>query len=391
MTLTNAKINTVRNINLIYVFSTNSIFNNENTKYIGIKLVYNNSTVLEVDYRDPLFSELIKKVLDRYNKEKSSRNIILLGDFTKKLINESSFYALEEKENKGNQIDYYSYENKLLNKYKPYLFEIINMVFREILKYESFNILNLEGYNKSFVLDYEIIGTKKSTKIMIYNKENKMYFKIGILETNECISGIISETDNEVNVEYKFGKYTGSSKYDALNSECIKKIYFNKDLYFADDHIETVLESDKSLVSKYLKELGIDNANILKVNDDTFLCFYSDSVTRDEQILYNDNLVFINLEKDMIKVIKSVKEGFEKYDGIVSVVLDSKEDSITIRKVSSIGETILVKEKCIDNDYTYELLCTEDDKDLREDIDFEAFCEENIATIEDIKQYKKRC
>ena len=52
------KINEIRNLNLIYVFSTNSIFDNDNKKYVGIKLVYNNASILEVDYKDPLFGSL---------------------------------------------------------------------------------------------------------------------------------------------------------------------------------------------------------------------------------------------------------------------------------------------------------------------------------------------
>ena len=96
------KINEIRNLNLIYVFSTNSIFDNDNKKYVGIKLVYNNASILEVDYKDPLFGLLIKRVLERYNKEKDKRNIILLGDFTKELIKNASFYVLEGSEEKNN-------------------------------------------------------------------------------------------------------------------------------------------------------------------------------------------------------------------------------------------------------------------------------------------------
>ena len=128
------RVNEIRNLNLIYVYSTNSIFDKDNNKYVGIKLVYNNASILEVDYRDPLFGLLIKRVLERYNKEKNQRNIVLLGDFTKELIQNASFYVLEEKEEKHNQIDYYSYEKKLLNKYKPYLFETLKDIFNEIFK-----------------------------------------------------------------------------------------------------------------------------------------------------------------------------------------------------------------------------------------------------------------
>ena len=389
MALTNSKINTVRNINLIYVFSTNSIFDKKSNKYVGIKLVYNNSTVLEADYKDPLFGELVKRVLDRYNKEKNSRNIILLGDFTKKLINESSFYVLDEKEEKNVQINYYSYENKLLNKYKPYLFDTINLVFKEILKIETFNILNLDGYNKNFKLDYEINGIKRNTKIMIYNKENEMYFKLCNLETNEYISGVIKESNNEVDVEYKFGKYTGISKYDALNLDVIKKIYSNKELYYMNDNVDTLLDEDKVKVSKYLKALNIDNANVLKVNDDTYLCFYSSNTIKDGQVLYKENLIFINLEEDIIRIIKSEKEGFSKYDGIVSVLLDTKEDSITIRKLFEVNKNILIEEKCIDGDYTYGLTITNDDKNLKNEFNIDEFDLQDINSIEDIKKYKK--
>ena len=144
------KINEIRNLNLIYVFSTNSIFDNDNKKYVGIKLVYNNASILEVDYKDPLFGSLIKRVLERYNKEKDKRNIILLGDFTKELIENASFYVLEGSEEKNNQIDYYSYENKLLNKYKPYLFETIKLISNEILKNPTFEINSMNGYNRKF-------------------------------------------------------------------------------------------------------------------------------------------------------------------------------------------------------------------------------------------------
>ena len=147
------KINEIRNLNLIYVFSTNSIFDKDNKKYVGIKLVYNNASILEVDYKDPLFGLLIKRVLERYNKEKDKRNIILLGDFTKELIENASFYVLEGSEEKNNQIDYYSYENKLLNKYKPYLFETIKLISNEILKNPTFEINSMEGFNRKFRLD----------------------------------------------------------------------------------------------------------------------------------------------------------------------------------------------------------------------------------------------
>ena len=40
------KVNEIRNLNLIYVYSTNSIFDKDNNKYVGIKIVYNNASIL---------------------------------------------------------------------------------------------------------------------------------------------------------------------------------------------------------------------------------------------------------------------------------------------------------------------------------------------------------
>ena len=388
MALTSNKINTVRNINLIYVFSTNSIFNKESNKYVGIKLVYNNSTIIEADYKDPLFGELIKRVLDRYNKEKNSRNIILLGDFTKKLINESNFYVLDGKKEKKDQISYYSYENKLLNKYKPYLFETIKLVFNEVLKCGSFNIENLEGYNKMYKLDYSIDGVKKRSKIIIYNKGNSMYFKMANVDNNDYISGVISEESNLIKVEYKFNKYTGVSTYDAYNMDNKREIYVDNNLYYINDNLDTVLEEDKNKVMTYLSLLGLNDVNILKVNDDTFLCFFSDSSIKDGQILYKDNLIFVNLEENIVRIINSKKEGFSKYAGIVNVLLDSKSDSITIRKLFEINKNILIKEKCIDDDYSYSLDLLDEDVDLKRII-LDEFEEKDIDSVEDIKQYKK--
>ena len=39
------RVNEIKNLNLIYVYSTNSIFDKDNNKYVGIKIVYNNDSI----------------------------------------------------------------------------------------------------------------------------------------------------------------------------------------------------------------------------------------------------------------------------------------------------------------------------------------------------------
>ena len=386
-----SKINEIRNLNLIYVFSTNSIFDSENNKYVGIKLVYNNGSILEVDYKDPLFGSLIKRVLERYNKEKTKRNIVLLGDFTKKLIENASFYVLEGKEDKNNQINYYSYENKLLNKYRPYLYDALKMIFNEIFKNVSFEIPNLEGFNRKFRLDYNISGISKSTNVLIYNKDNELHFKIGNIEnSNEYIIGTIKQTNNKVITEFSYGKYRGKLQYDPLNDESLREIYADDYLYYINDNNDTLFDEDIKKVKYYLDQIGVTNTErILKVNDNTYLCFYNENIEKEGELLYRENLIFINFLEDRVDVTKTMREGFSKYDGIISVLLDEAEDTITVRKLYDLNSEYLVKETCKDNDYSYGVLDIDTDRNLSSDYSLEGFKNIEVETIDSIKQYKK--
>ena len=385
------RVNEIKNLNLIYVYSTNSIFDKDNNKYVGIKIVYNNASILEVDYKDPLFGLLIKRVLERYNKEKSQRNIVLLGDFTKKLIENASFYVLDQEEEKNNQIDYYSYENKLLNKYKPYLFETLKAIFNEIFKNYSFKIISLEGFNRKFRLEYSISGVFKSTNMMIYNKDNELHFKIGNIEnSNEYINGTIKQTNNKVISEFNYSKYKGKLEYDALNNEATHEIYADSYLYYINDNKETIFDDDMGKILYYLEQLGIPYTDkILKINDNTFLCFYSENIDKDGELLYRENLIFMNFSEDRIDISKTMREGFSKYDGIVSVLLDENEDTITIRKLYDLNNEFLVKEVCKNDDYSYGVTSLDTDKNLSLYYSLDSFDNISVDTIDSIKQYKK--
>ena len=392
------RVNEIRNLNLIYVYSTNSIFDKDNNKYVGIKIVYNNASILEVDYKDPLFGLLIKRVLERYNKEKNQRNIVLLGDFTKELIQNASFYVLEEKENKNNQIDYYSYENKLLNKYKPYLFETLKLILNEIFKNYSFKIISLEGFNRNFKLEYSISGVSKSTNMIIYNKDNELHFKIGNIEnSNEYIIGSIKQTNNKVISEFNYGEYKGKLEYDALNNETVHEIYADSYLYYINDNKKLIFDEDMGKILYYLEQLDIPYTDkVLKINDNTFLCFYSENIDKDGELLYRENLIFMNFSEDRIDISKTMREGFSKYDGIVSVLLDENEDTITIRKLYDLNNEFLVKEVCKNDDYSYGVTSLDTDKNLSSyyssdgvHYSLDSFDNISVDTIDSIKQYKK--
>ena len=52
MDLITAQISEIKNLNLIQIYATDSIFNNNTNKYIGARVVFNNNNVLSLNYKD---------------------------------------------------------------------------------------------------------------------------------------------------------------------------------------------------------------------------------------------------------------------------------------------------------------------------------------------------
>ena len=84
-----------------------------------------------------------------------------------------------------------------------------------------------------------------------------------------------------------------------------------------------------------------------------------------------------------------MKEGFSKYDGIVSVLLDEKEETTTLRKLYDLNNEFLIKEISKNNDYIYEVTCLNEDRDLSSNYSLDGFEHIDVDTIDSIKQYKK--
>ena len=84
-----------------------------------------------------------------------------------------------------------------------------------------------------------------------------------------------------------------------------------------------------------------------------------------------------------------MKEGFSKYEGLISVLLDEKEDVTTLRKLYDLNNEFLIKETSKDNDYQYEVTCLSEDRDLSSNYSLDGFDHIDVNTIDSIKQYKK--
>ena len=161
-------------------------------------------------------------------------------------------------------------------------------------------------------------------------------------------------------------------------------------MYYIDDSSETILDEDYKKIKYLLEKMGIqDIVNLLKVNDNTYLCFYSQNLNKDGELLYRDNLILLNFSEDRVDIVKTMKEGFSKYEGLISVLLDEKEDIITLRKLYDLNNEFLIKETGKDNDYQYEVTCLNEDRDLSSNYSLDGFDHIDVNTIDSIKQYKK--
>ena len=63
MELKEVQISEIKNLNLIYVFTTDSIFKKGSNKYVGARVVFENNTrSFALDYKDKHFQKFIKRI-----------------------------------------------------------------------------------------------------------------------------------------------------------------------------------------------------------------------------------------------------------------------------------------------------------------------------------------
>ena len=389
MVLRQEKINEIKNLNLIYVYTTDSIFKNDTDKYVGIKVVYNNNYIIDGKYSDNNFELLIKRVIDRYNKEKDVRNIILLGNLTKDLVNSASFHVLENSTELNNQIPYYNSEDKEIMRYKNYLLEAFNIIMKKILMFENIENINLRGINRKYKIDYTLAGKKSSVDLIIYKDENTLYFKLNQIEgKRHLVEGTIEEKLGSIITDINVDDFYLNLVYDAYNNEIIKHIDYKDETYYHEDSIDTILSSELDTLNYYLSIAGINEIdNIIKVNDNTYIgCVYKEKNENDE-LLYDCTNILISIDKDRVSLTKIKYEGFSKYQGEIKVLLDKDFTETILRKYNMQDKNSIIIETNNNNSYKYEIINIEDDIDLTNPFNKENSREIEIESIEDIKKF----
>ena len=406
MELKEVQISEIKNLKLIYVFTTDSIFKNESNKYVGAKVVFGKNKTFSLDYTDKYFSLFIKKILERYHKEKDKRKIILLGDLTKKLISDSSFAILDKKETKGTQkegLPSYNTSDNEIKRYEGFLKEVFETILTIYKNYEVLEINNINGFNNKFVLTYSIGPVKKQIPIIISKIEDGVLeFRLSYVDGSKIpVSGTLTHDGGNIDISWKSNdeKLTGTISYNSLEDMIERKVESDGETIIYDESKNTILEEDISLINFYFELCGLNiPSHILKTGNNTYLMSDEMTLNDDEkELLYSNISALLNISDDEVKIKYCVKNCFSKYNNQINTVLDEEVEEYTLRKIEIEDKKgILLEHKSSSSSssdvYEHEFIELQDEVDMTRIFNIEKryFVDKELKTLEQAKQYIKQ-
>ncbi|MCH5166674.1 MAG: hypothetical protein J1F35_02155 [Erysipelotrichales bacterium] len=360
MDLTEVKISEIKNLGLIYVYSTDSVFTDEENKYLGIKVSYDNSkNFIQMDYKNPHFPSLVKKIISQYYKEKDNRNIILLGNLTNKFIEDDEIRRIAEERQKyqSEGLTLFGTRVEKLKAFEPYLKETIGFILKYLKRYDGVTIGEIDGYNKKFIVNYSIGSVNKQLQMIIgFIDDRTIDFRIGAINGEAIdIQGKITNNFNEVVVEWNNTSKNGNGiiVYDVNNAIVEKKVTISgEDLYHQTEG-DTITNSDIELINFYLKLFGISwDKEFMKTGDNNFIFGYDNNdITKEEDALVINHGMQLFITDDEVVLKYVVRDSLKKYKNSFHVDLDEELCEITVKKVIIDNETHLLIEKTSGNSY----------------------------------------
>lgn len=401
MDLIEAKIAEIKNLNLIYIFTTDNILKNKTDKYVGVKVLYDKDKTFSLDYKSEHFETFMKRILVRYNKEKSKRNIILLGDLTKKLV-QDSFFALKEEKKESNQTSSIIVNAKKNNVklYQKYLNKILKMILKSTNDYECVNIDSIDGFNHKYVVNYSIGNIKKELYMLLFVDKDSLDFKISNIEgKNINLSGSLKDNFNSVEINFyeEVENIKGSILYDAKEKVIVENLYKQNTPVIVRETEDTILDEDENLISFYMNLCNLDiPKNVMKIDDYSYLLTDGEILNKEEDgVFYNNYSCNINIGEEDVIIKHKKKSGISKYDDQIKAVLEEVISEFTLKKLNIDNNFyILIEKKTSIDDiisYNYKVLKLDSDKKLFEpfDISSEKEIKKELKNFESAKQYIK--
>ena len=404
MELIQAKIAEVKNLDLIYAYSIDSIFGNDNNKYVGLRIVFDKNKTLSLDYRNKYFSDFVKKVIDRYKKEKDKRKIVLLGDLAQRLVNDSSFdieYNTKLDGVQKEEIPYFKCDANNVKQNLNFLKEAMKIIILAYKKYETLQIDSIEGYGHRYFVDYSIGNIHKKMPIVIYeDEEGKIFFKvarIGNLDVD--IKGKVESDGGRVDVSWQnaYEDIQGSIHYDALERSVGRQMNSLLVPIYYDDNEDTLLEEDAEIIKFYFDMCMCGQkvpSHILKTSDNSFLLAEEEvSKEDDDQVLFTNIGAKMITNPDEVRIKYRLKNGFSKYNNQINVTLDEDTLEVTLKKMTIDDDNYLLMEKVRTNnsgkDYSYYVYEVDGEVDLTKPFNYQRSykVDEKATTLEKVKQY----
>ena len=403
MELKEVQISEIKNLNLIYVFTTDSIFKKGSNKYVGARVVFENNTKsFALDYKDKHFQKFIKRILERYHKEKEKRKIILLGELTKHLISDSSFAVLEKAQNQGLQTEglpAFNTSDREVKKQEPFLKEAMEMILKVYKNYEVLSVDSIDGFNKKYIVNYSIGSIKKKMPIIISQRDDGIIdFRLSRLEEKALpISGTLTNDGGKVEVKWsdETACIDGHLLYDPNNDVVERKVTSNGQTIIYDEGKDTLLEEDAKLINFYfdLCEMQIPK-KIVKVGDTSYLLAEETDLNDDDkEILYSNTSASLDVLQDEVRISFRVKNCFSKYNNQINTVLDQEIEEVTFKKIDVDSKKYIIaeiKSKTDTQEATYKHRVFEVDNDIDFRQGFECtnsyYSDRELKTLEDAKQ-----
>ena len=402
MTLTEVQISEIKNLNLIYIFTTDHILRGKTDKYVGAKVVFDGNRTLSLDYKSPYFESFLKRIIERYNKEKDSRYIVLLGKLTEKLMNDETFASIgsiEDKKTTG--LTLFDTKNHELKKYESYLKDTLKNILKLTLGYEVINIDKIDGFNNKYVVYYSVGTVNLECRLILsFRDDTHLDFKIShVGKTNLGITGTIENNISLVSVDWKsdITDLEGHTTYDAINNETEKKILGNNETVQYSEEAETLIDTDIELINFYLNLFGIEVLpNIIKTGEYNYILGDEEiKNSEDTELFYKRTSTQISINDSLVILRHQVQNGLNKYHNQINVTLDKTTHDITMSKVLiDKSEYVLIEHRTTNefgSVYDYKIYQVDN-------LDFksifvpkeEATIDTTITSIEDVKKYVRK-
>lgn len=413
---TRAKISQLKDLKAVFFYCLDKDLKKiNNTDLLGLKIVYGEDNNLNLDYSSPHFKEFVLKVLEVYNEEKDTNNIILLNDLTEKLLANAEIEKMVETDNK-NKAFYQSRpileltnRNNDLAVAKDYVRDIIKNLKPLFFEEEKIDFGEIKGYQNRYFLTYETDLGEGLIPFILYKSAKDFYFKIsGIKKTSVTIEGKISIDSGSVSISWNIDKtnFLGQEifKFNGLHE---RSIFNDGEIVNFDNNTCEITPIEKERINTYFEVLGIDRMEKgIKTGDNRFILGQSISDNKDD----NGNVLLektahVFLKEDFVNITYVNKYGLVKNDNsFVLTIFEEKED-ITVIPFTDEEDNYLVvqhhympsgkmrgeyKEKV--NKYAYQIFKINKIDSL---LDLEGVLEEkqlnsSVNSIQAIKKYIKR-